>query len=100
MKNNEMASGNSTVGFNGYAVLACALLMGSLASSQVKAQSAVVGNQQPSATVSMTEIDHSVWDLLLQKYVNERGMVRYAACLLYTSPSPRDKRQTRMPSSA
>ena len=25
---------------------------------------------------------------------------RYKACLLYTSPSPRDKRQSRMPSSA
>ena len=25
---------------------------------------------------------------------------RYNACLLYTSPSPRDKRQSRMPSSA
>ena len=25
---------------------------------------------------------------------------RYIACLLYTSPSPRDKRQSRMPSSA
>ena len=24
----------------------------------------------------------------------------YAVCLLYTSPSPRDKRQSRMPSSA
>ena len=24
----------------------------------------------------------------------------YTACLLYTSPSPRDKRQSRMPSSA
>ena len=24
----------------------------------------------------------------------------YLACLLYTSPSPRDKRQSRMPSSA
>ena len=24
----------------------------------------------------------------------------YSACLLYTSPSPRDKRQSRMPSSA
>ena len=26
--------------------------------------------------------------------------IRYIACLLYTSPSPRDKRQSRMPSSA
>ena len=25
---------------------------------------------------------------------------QYVACLLYTSPSPRDKRQSRMPSSA
>ena len=28
------------------------------------------------------------------------GIVAYKACLLYTSPSPRDKRQSRMPSSA
>ena len=27
-------------------------------------------------------------------------VVRYWICLLYTSPSPRDKRQSRMPSSA
>ena len=28
------------------------------------------------------------------------NLVCYAVCLLYTSPSPRDKRQSRMPSSA
>ena len=28
------------------------------------------------------------------------GALRTGACLLYTSPSPRDKRQSRMPSSA
>ena len=28
------------------------------------------------------------------------GLIRYNSCLLYTSPSPRDKRQSRMPSSA
>ena len=27
-------------------------------------------------------------------------IVKYVICLLYTSPSPRDKRQSRMPSSA
>ena len=32
------------------------------------------------------------------KYVDE--IVPYISCLLYTSPSPRDKRQSRMPSSA
>ena len=33
-----------------------------------------------------------------QKISLGRGLVR--SCLLYTSPSPRDKRQSRMPSSA
>ena len=41
-------------------------------------------------------------------YFRERGMMNWVAkvsnersfCLLYTSPSPRDKRQSRMPSSA
>ena len=32
-------------------------------------------------------------------YLGEKG-VRLSGCLLYTSPSPRDKRQSRMPSSA
>ena len=35
------------------------------------------------------------WTTLL-----ERNRVFSKACLLYTSPSPRDKRQSRMPSSA
>ena len=30
----------------------------------------------------------------------EDGISEYLDCLLYTSPSPRDKRQSRMPSSA
>ena len=29
-----------------------------------------------------------------------KGETEFNACLLYTSPSPRDKRQSRMPSSA
>ena len=33
-------------------------------------------------------------------WTNEEVQSLYDACLLYTSPSPRDKRQSRMPSSA
>ena len=33
-------------------------------------------------------------------YVDVHSMFHVASCLLYTSPSPRDKRQSRMPSSA
>ena len=32
--------------------------------------------------------------------VGQRALMMYPPCLLYTSPSPRDKRQSRMPSSA
>ena len=32
--------------------------------------------------------------------VSKRSKPLYYSCLLYTSPSPRDKRQSRMPSSA
>ena len=31
---------------------------------------------------------------------DEKGIVQVPACLLYTSPSPRDMRRSRMPSSA
>ena len=36
----------------------------------------------------------------LSDRANERFSIRFNGCLLYTSPSPRDKRQSRMPSSA
>ena len=32
--------------------------------------------------------------------IDARGFIFGTGCLLYTSPSPRDKRQSRMPSSA
>ena len=35
-----------------------------------------------------------------QEDAGELELLRYTPCLLYTSPSPRDKRQSRMPSSA
>ena len=34
------------------------------------------------------------------KFLYEFIIVKHKSCLLYTSPSPRDKRQSRMPSSA
>ena len=40
------------------------------------------------------KIQHSILDALILK------KVRGAFCLLYTSPSPRDQRGSRMPSSA
>ena len=34
------------------------------------------------------------------RYVRERGVPFFGICLLYTSPSPRDRQKSRMPSSA
>ena len=36
----------------------------------------------------------------VSNYYSENEKEYYLTCLLYTSPSPRDKRQSRMPSSA
>ena len=46
-----------------------------------------------------------VWDFPDKSLLNSKGAAEYRlvasyTCLLYTSPSPRDKRQSRMPSSA
>ena len=40
------------------------------------------------------------WNDRFELYVDKIFLGRTASCLLYTSPSPRDKRQSRMPSSA
>ena len=37
---------------------------------------------------------------LMNKGDYQEAIASFKACLLYTSPSPRDKRQSRMPSSA
>ena len=36
----------------------------------------------------------------MQEFERVKGMGRYQGCLLYTSPSPRDRQKSRMPSSA
>ena len=53
--------------------------------------------------VPLEEISPQLWIAVVaaedQKFPNHHGF-DLEACLLYTSPSPRDKRQSRMPSSA
>ena len=54
----------------------------------------------------ITDLDNSPWGagssfgLKPVKSAGVLGTVHTSPCLLYTSPSPRDKRQSRMPSSA
>ena len=38
--------------------------------------------------------------MVLDQFLKSGEFSKYLICLLYTSPSPRDKRQSRMPSSA
>ena len=58
------------------------------------------------ANWKMNSVDINVWE---QEFVNlvtsqnnfpKSGEVKLIVCLLYTSPSPRDRQKSRMPSSA
>ena len=51
-------------------------------------------------TLPGSEVENSIW---FSFYTNENGVFNYngvTTCLLYTSPSPRDRQKSRMPSSA
>ena len=54
------------------------------------------GHQDSSKTVVTIRQDVEAWQELLP----DTNATNINICLLYTSPSPRDKRQSRMPSSA
>ena len=54
------------------------------------------GTYKPLSQSDISAIEQTIFQLL-----NEVGLSQSPdTCLLYTSPSPRDKRQSRMPSSA
>ena len=46
------------------------------------------------------KVDDSFGTVVLEQDPQTKEPPQYQVCLLYTSPSPRDKRQSRMPSSA
>ena len=56
--------------------------------------------------VTVAVVDKAIFDLKPEEISSMRSLtsvdasVAFQSCLLYTSPSPRDKRQSRMPSSA
>ena len=52
---------------------------------------------QPPLSVAIRQLEEELGAQLFERTSKE---VRLTACLLYTSPSPRDQRGSRMPSSA
>ena len=42
----------------------------------------------------------TLFNSIVGTYPIDQGSIRFNGCLLYTSPSPRDMRRSRMPSSA
>ena len=63
----------------------------------------------PNKPPGLLERDFIIWDMYRKEHFPEFEKFYYnvpitlatlPTCLLYTSPSPRDKRQSRMPSSA
>ena len=63
---------------------------------------ATAGPEQMSMTVHQLMNDESLWQLHASAATRTAALqlADFEVCLLYTSPSPRDKRQSRMPSSA
>ena len=49
---------------------------------------------------SYTDLEKEIENNKLQKQIIETQIEEWNSCLLYTSPSPRDKTPSRMPSSA
>ncbi len=65
----------------GRLIVGCVIVIGSWRLSlSAQASDILVGGDVPSAQqVPLGGIDHTAWDGLLHKYVDERGMVQYAA---------------------
>ena len=55
---------------------------------------------KPDEICKMTDAVIRLWRDNGERDKRPKGRFRLYLCLLYTSPSPRDKRQSRMPSSA
>ena len=75
-----------------------------LASNLVK-EAAAHADSAAAADKALREIDHEKTTFTRREIESKRHDLviiedRVYDCLLYTSPSPRDKRQSRMPSSA
>ena len=79
------------------ALIATMLAFGAYFATNVWVELAVVKNQKTG-----TALLKKVWPLTLAKARGEdvSGFSNITACLLYTSPSPRDLSTSRMPSSA
>ena len=77
-------------------------LMRMLNLSPVEAAPASFGSDEVSTGVTLTREQPRTFggQVLAQSIIAADRTVEGKDCLLYTSPSPRDKRQSRMPSSA
>ena len=83
---------------------ATALLLGSAAPATAQGQTIKIGTLYDHSGPFSAAGSLNCWRgaKMIIDYVNEKGGVlgKHKICLLYTSPSPRDRQKSRMPSSA
>ena len=68
--------------------------------ADLRAQTATYGNMIPKIYGTMRLAGNVIWSTDLKEVKVETTSTQTSGCLLYTSPSPRDQRGSRMPSSA
>ena len=64
----------------------------------------LIKEEMPDAKIEIQDLagdgNHYSATVTSSKFAGKNKIEQHKICLLYTSPSPRDKRQSRMPSSA
>ena len=82
-------------------IIAALLLGASVASAQTTTtQEDIKAYVNDQITDAVTQLSKTDGDLQTQIKTLEQQVAELSACLLYTSPSPRDRQKSRMPSSA
>ena len=83
-----------------FAVFIAINFASNIASSIDQTANIISNNDDIEESIILIDIPQGSSAAQISSILAQEGIISSSFCLLYTSPSPRDKRQSRMPSSA